>query len=317
MLWLCQQRSSICEHGMALIERLLPIITTDEALVAQLGAQLGHEWRVIQVTAPESDLPHGIDLRAQIPDDLAAQAERIPLIALVNDPSDAVNALLAGAHEALTIAEAQPVCVARAVTAAQTRWQIEQTRRQHLAEARAQVQALTTRLQQEQIRDPLTGLYTRRYLNETLERELRRADREQIALSVALIDIDQLEQVNWQFGRALGDVVLQHLTGLISRQVRGGDIFCRYGGDELLLLLPRVGPDTVLQRAEQWRSAVAQTIIRPGTLDLQVTISIGVAAFPRDARNAIELLHRAGEALFAAKAAGGNCARAWPGASYV
>jgi GGDEF domain-containing protein len=73
-------------------------------------------------------------------------------------------------------------------------------------------------------------------------------------------------------------------------------------------------PETAFQRAEQWRLSVAESIIRPGTLDLQVTISIGLASFPRDARNAVELMSRVGEALYAAKAAGGNCVRQWPGA---
>lgn len=299
---------------MASATQLIPILTSDQSLIAQLSALLGSAWQVVPVATVASSAPHLIDLREQIPPDLAAQAEQSPLIGLVADVDAAVAALQAGAHEVLTVADLQPLCLLRALATAQTRWQIEQTRRQQLAEARAQVHALTVRLQNEQIRDPLTGLYTRRYLNETLDRELRRADREQVVLSVALIDIDQLEQVNWQFGRPLGDAVLQHLASLIGRQVRGGDIFCRYGSDELLLVLPRVTHEIILHRAEQWRSAVAQTVIRPGTLDLQVTISIGVAAFPRDARNAADLLTRVGEALYAAKVAGGNCVRSWPGA---
>ncbi|MDW8404449.1 GGDEF domain-containing protein [Chloroflexus sp.] len=298
---------------MASATQCLPIITTDQALIAQLSALLGPAWQVVPVATVGSTSPYLIDLREQIPPDLAAKAEQFPLIGLVVDASGAVAALQAGVHEVLMMAEMQPLCLLRALETAQTRWQIEQARRQQLAEARAQLHALTVRLQNEQIRDPLTGLYSRRYLNETLERELRRADREQVVLSVALIDIDQLEQINWQFGRALGDAVLQHLAELIGRQVRGGDIFCRYGSDEFLLVLPRVTLETILHRAEQWRAAVAQTIIRPGTLDLQVTISIGVAAFPRDARNAAELLTRVGEAIYAAKVAGGNCVRPWPG----
>lgn len=300
---------------MASATQLFPILTSDQALIAQLSALLGSAWQVVPVATVASSAPHLIDLREQIPPDLAAQAEQSPLIGLVADVDAAVAALQAGAHEVLTVADLQPLCLLRALATAQTRWQIEQTRRQQLAEARAQVHALTVRLQNEQIRDPLTGLYTRRYLNETLDRELRRADREQVVLSVALIDIDQLEQVNWQFGRPLGDAVLQHLANLIGRQVRGGDIFCRYGSDELLLVLPRVTLETVLHRAEQWRAAVAQTVIRPHTLDLQVTISIGVAAFPRDARNAAELLARVSEALYAAKVAGGNCVRPPPATS--
>lgn len=299
---------------MASATQLLPIITTDQALQAQISAVLGPAWQIVPVETIESTSPHLIDLRQQIPADIAAYAEQLPLVGLVADSAGAITALQEGVHEVLTVAELQPLCLLRALATAQTRWQIEQTRRHQLAEARAQVHALTVRLQNEQIRDPLTGLYTRRYLNETLERELRRADREQVVLSVALIDIDQLEQVNWQFGRPLGDAVLQHLASLIGRQVRGGDIFCRYGSDELLLVLPRVTHEVILHRAEQWRSAVAQTVIRPGTLDLQVTISIGVAAFPRDARNAADLLTRVGEALYAAKVAGGNCVRSWPGA---
>ena len=299
---------------MASAVSFLPIITTDNALITQLSARLGSGWQIVPASTVTPGQPNLIDLREQIPEGLAAYAEQVPLVGVVVDTAGAAHVLQIGVHEVLTVAELQPLCLTRAITSATIRWQIDQTRRQHLAEARAQVQALTVRLQNEQIRDPLTGLYTRRYLNETLDRELRRADREQIVLSVALIDIDQLEQVNWQFGRALGDAVLQHLAGLIGRQVRGGDIFCRYGSDELLLVLPRVMPETAFQRAGQWRLSVAESIIRPGTLDLQVTISIGLASFPRDARNAVELMSRVGEALYAAKAAGGNCVRQWPGA---
>ncbi|MEF3274802.1 MAG: GGDEF domain-containing protein [Chloroflexus sp.] len=294
----------------------VPVITSDPALTAHLATLLGPDWQLVPTTEAMPETAHLIDLRAQIPPNLAALAEQVPLVGLVVDAGTAIAALQAGVHEALMMVEIQPVCLSRALQSAQVRWQIEQVRRQQLAEARAQVQALTVRLQHEQIRDPLTGLYTKRYLSETLERELRRADREQIVLSVALIDVDQLEQVNWQFGRVLGDAVLQHLTSLISRQVRGGDLFCRYGSDELVLVLPRVNQQTMLLRAEQWRTAVAQTIIRPGTLDIQVTISIGVVTFPQDARNAVDLMNRVGEALNAAKAAGGNCVRLWPGATH-
>ncbi|WP_322487641.1 GGDEF domain-containing protein [Chloroflexus sp.] len=297
---------------MTTAETTISIITTDHDLIDHLQTLLGAEWQLVSATEVHLSHPHLIDLRVAIPANLAARAEQAPLIGLVADIAAIGEVLRAGAHEVITMADLQPICLHRAISTAQIRWQIEQMRRQQLAEARAQVQALTVRLQNEQIRDPLTGLYTRRYLNETLERELRRADREQVVLSVALIDIDQLEQVNWQFGRALGDAVLQHLANLIGRQVRGGDIFCRYGSDELLLVLPRVTLETILHRAEQWRAAVAQTVIRPSTLDLQVTISIGVAAFPRNARNAAELLTRVSEALYAAKVAGGNCVRPLP-----
>ncbi|WP_322814554.1 GGDEF domain-containing protein [Chloroflexus sp.] len=299
---------------MASVVSFLPIITTDSALITQLGTCLDSGWQIVPASTVTPGQPNLIDLREQIPEGLAAYAEQVPLVGVVVDTASAAHVLQIGVHEVLTIAELQSLSLTRVITSASIRWQIDLTRRQQLAEARAQVQALTVRLQNEQIRDPLTGLYTRRYLNETLDRELRRADREQIVLSVALIDIDQLEQVNWQFGRALGDVVLQHLASLIGRQVRGGDIFCRYGSDELLLVLPRVMPETAFQRAEQWRLSVAESIIRPDTLDLQVTISIGLASFPRDARNAAELMSHVGKALYAAKAAGGNCVRQWPGA---
>ncbi len=188
------------------------VITTDDVLRVQLSEMLGLAWQVTPATSITEAHLHLLDLREHIPPDLAAAAEQAPIVGLVHDPAGAVAVLQAGVHEALTTAELLPLCLMRALTAAQIRWQIEYRRRQQLAEARAQVQALTVRLQNEQIRDPLTGLYTRRYLQETLERELRRADREQIVLSVALIDIDQLEQVNWQFGRALGDVTIQHVA---------------------------------------------------------------------------------------------------------
>ncbi len=170
---------------------------------------------------------------------------------------------------------------------------------------------LRQQLREDSIRDPLTGLYNRRYLEEFLERELARVARSQQSLSVWMIDIDHFKQFNDRFGHEAGDQVLRAIARLLKQHVRNSDIACRYGGEELTAILPAIAPTIARQRAEGFRQAVANLTLRypiqDQTQDLgHVTVSLGIANYPEHGEMAIDLLRHADTALYQAKATGRN-----------
>jgi diguanylate cyclase (GGDEF)-like protein len=169
-----------------------------------------------------------------------------------------------------------------------------------------EVTALHARLQEQAIRDPLTGLFNRRYLDETLDHELARARRDGYALSLAMIDVDYFKTINDTYGHQAGDEVLKALGTLLQGQAREGDIACRYGGEEFVLLSPRMPVATALERADQWRSRFAEQKVRHGDLELSVTFSVGLATYPDHGATAAALMISADQALYRAKALGRN-----------
>jgi diguanylate cyclase (GGDEF)-like protein/PAS domain S-box-containing protein len=169
-----------------------------------------------------------------------------------------------------------------------------------------EVQALQEKLREQATRDALTGLYNRRYLEETLGRELILAERHGHPVSVIMGDLDHFKAVNDRYGHLGGDEVLRTFGDLMKRHTRGSDIYCRYGGEEFLLVLPQMSPETAVERAEQLRIAMASAPVSFGASQIAVTASFGVAAFPRDGRTGDELIAAADSALYAAKAAGRN-----------
>jgi len=173
---------------------------------------------------------------------------------------------------------------------------------QHLAE----IQNLHELLQEQAVRDTVTGLYNRRYLDETLEREVSRAKREGYPISLAMIDLDHFKKVNDTYGHKAGDEVLRVLGALLRSQAREGDIPCRYGGEEFVLVLPRMSLEVAQQRADHWRETFGKQKIRHGDFEISVTMSIGLATYPDHAFTADALIVRADEALYRAKAAGRN-----------
>ncbi|WP_198674820.1 sensor domain-containing diguanylate cyclase [Rhodoferax ferrireducens] len=173
--------------------------------------------------------------------------------------------------------------------------------------AEREVQALHDELREQSTHDALTGLYNRRYLEETLGRELIVAGRHGYPVSVIMGDLDHFKAVNDCYGHLGGDEVLRVFGGLLKRHARASDIYCRYGGEEFLLVLPQMAQDSAMARAEQLRSAMAAAPIPYGAEMIAVTASFGVATFPRDGRTGDELIAAADRALYAAKAAGRNC----------
>jgi diguanylate cyclase (GGDEF)-like protein len=162
-------------------------------------------------------------------------------------------------------------------------------------------------LRQQSVRDPLTGLYNRRFLEETLDRELARLERKNLPLALIMIDVDNFKHFNDTFGHEAGDAVLRDLGGILQRHVRGGDIACRYGGEEFTIVLPEATLDIGRQRAEMLREAVRELrLVHDGKSLGAVTLSLGVACFPEHARRREHLLQIADAALYEAKNNGRN-----------
>jgi diguanylate cyclase (GGDEF)-like protein len=172
--------------------------------------------------------------------------------------------------------------------------------------AEREVRTLRERLREQATHDPLTGLYNRRYLEETLGRELILAGRQGHPVSMIMGDLDHFMADNDHYGHLGGDEVLRTFGDLMKRQVRGNDIYCRYGGEEFLLVLPQMSTENAVKRAEQLRSAMAAAPVPYGASSIAVTASFGVATFPRDGLNGDELIAAADGALYEAKAAGRN-----------
>ena len=161
------------------------------------------------------------------------------------------------------------------------------------------------RLREQSVRDALTGLFNRRYLEETLTRELGRAQRLRHPLGIVMLDIDHFKLVNDTYGHAAGDTVLRELGNLLASQVRGSDVACRYGGEEFVLLLPEASRETTCQRAETIRAGASRIALSDqGRLIAPITLSLGVAAFPEDGTQADPLLKSADDALYRAKREG-------------
>jgi diguanylate cyclase (GGDEF)-like protein/PAS domain S-box-containing protein len=165
---------------------------------------------------------------------------------------------------------------------------------------------LQEQLREQALRDPLTGLYNRRYLDATLGRELSRAARDGQPLAVALLDIDHFKKINDSYGHQAGDEVLKALGAMLRAGARGGDIACRWGGEEFMLVLPRMGLDTARARTEQWRTAFGNVVFSLGEDQATVTLSVGIAVYPEHGRDAAALIQCADTALYAAKSAGRN-----------
>lgn len=179
--------------------------------------------------------------------------------------------------------------------------QITVTIAEHIALALSNLR-LRESLREQSIRDALTGLFNRRYLEETLERELMRAQREKRPVAMIMFDIDHFKHFNDSAGHDAGDALLQAVGALLNRTTRGGDIVCRYGGDECLVVLPGAGVADALRYAEELRQGVKNlTVLHRGKPLDPCTISLGVAVYPDNATDTVSLLKAADTAMYQAK----------------
>jgi diguanylate cyclase (GGDEF)-like protein/PAS domain S-box-containing protein len=165
---------------------------------------------------------------------------------------------------------------------------------------------LQKKLEEQAIRDSLTGLYNRRFLDETLTRELSRAERDKYSVSVVMLDLDHFKKFNDTYGHDVGDMMLKQLGKLLTSQVRAGDIACRYGGEEFVVVMPKASLSVARQRANDWRTRFESQILIFGGDVLSATLSAGVAVYPMHGSSSEEIIRKADQAMYAAKAAGRN-----------
>lgn len=179
--------------------------------------------------------------------------------------------------------------------------QVEQSLRDQLE----QNENLRKALKEESIRDPLTGLFNRRWLDETLDREIPRCLREQSELSLAVVDLDHFKAVNDTWGHDVGDVVLVRLARLLQDGCRRHDVAARFGGEEFVLVLPGLGPAEAAEVVERLLSEFRERDFGPKG-PRRITFSAGVAAVPGHARDRDTLFRMADRALYEAKSSGRN-----------
>lgn len=157
------------------------------------------------------------------------------------------------------------------------------------------------------IRDPLTGLYNRRYLEEALAREIMLAERMKRTLGVVLMDLDHFKRFNDLYGHDAGDCMLREFGNFLLNNIREYDIACRYGGEEFICILPETTLESALERAEQLRSNLMSFKVEHlGRPMGRVTISAGVAVYPEHGTTEATLVKAADEALYQAKKKGRN-----------
>jgi diguanylate cyclase (GGDEF)-like protein/PAS domain S-box-containing protein len=163
-------------------------------------------------------------------------------------------------------------------------------------------QRLREILQRQSIRDSLTGLFNRRYMETTVERELRQAERKQEPVGFIMMDLDHFKEFNDTYGHGAGDRLLSALGEYVQNSIRASDIACRYGGDEFVLIMPQASIDDTRERAEQLRQGIKKLTAGFGTTDQGiVTVSMGVAAYPDNGFSMERLLSIADKALYQAK----------------
>jgi len=178
--------------------------------------------------------------------------------------------------------------------------------------AQEALQEANRRLEELATTDELTGLWNRRRLGEMLKTEIDRALRQETALAIAMFDVDQFKATNDAYGHALGDQVLREVARMFRGAARATDVVARYGGDEVVVLMPDTSAVEAVAAAERIRQAVDHQVVSDGHSSVRVTLSAGVAALKLDETDMPDtLLCAADEALFAAKHSGRNCIRSW------
>lgn len=164
---------------------------------------------------------------------------------------------------------------------------------------------LRATLREQSIRDPLTGLFNRRFMQESLNRELLRSRRKNIPLAVVFLDLDHFKQFNDTFGHDAGDAVLRSVAEALRTHYRADDVVCRYGGEEFAVILPESTAEEAAKRSEELQVAVKLLRVRhEGKVLDGITLSMGIAGFPEHASREEELLRLADIALYQSKSRG-------------
>lgn len=163
---------------------------------------------------------------------------------------------------------------------------------------------LRLKLQEQAIRDPLTGAFNRRYFSEALDQESARSIRERTPFSILILDVDHFKKFNDTYGHKCGDFVLQSLASFLNENTRQGDIVCRYGGEEFVILMTDASSESARKRAELFRKHFDETKIEYDGRRLKCTFSAGIASYPEHAYSGEALLSLADQALYQSKSEG-------------
>jgi len=163
-------------------------------------------------------------------------------------------------------------------------------------------------LREQTIRDPLTGLFNRRYMEETLQTEIARTARSGVSLGLVMCDVDHFKRFNDEFGHEAGDAVLKAVAAEMRNRFRDGDVVCRFGGEEFTIIAPGTTDETLMQRVEIVRQAISELSVRhDGRMLGAVSMSFGIATWSKSmARDGSDLVQAADAALYQAKRAGRN-----------
>ena len=165
---------------------------------------------------------------------------------------------------------------------------------------------LRAKLLEQAIHDPLTGAFNRRYFSEALDQEAARSARENTPFSILILDVDHFKQFNDTYGHKCGDIVLQSLANFLNENTRQGDIVCRYGGEEFVILMTDVAAEAAYKRAELFRSNFENLTVEYEGKKLRCTFSAGIASYPTHAGSGETLLMLADQALYQSKSNGRN-----------
>ena len=169
-----------------------------------------------------------------------------------------------------------------------------------------EIEQLRDELEQQAIKDPLTDVYNRRYMVEFLDNEIARAEREKTAVSIVMMDLDNFKQFNDNYGHKCGDVILQAFANFLVEHTRRGDVVCRFGGEEFVILMPNTPHLIGYERAETWRQDFSETAIAYEGMKFSTTFSAGVATFPQHGHTGDLILQAADKALYRSKDSGKN-----------
>ena len=168
------------------------------------------------------------------------------------------------------------------------------------------IKSLQEKLEQQAIRDPLTGLLNRRFFEEALEKEVAHANRKEQAITILIFDIDEFKGVNDTYGHAAGDAVLETLGKVVAQQTRKDDLAVRLGGDEFLILMTETNLDQGVRRAEEIRSLIENLEIAHEGVLIRITVSIGAAEYPSSSASIRDVMRKADQAMYRAKFKGRN-----------
>jgi len=156
------------------------------------------------------------------------------------------------------------------------------------------------------IHDALTGLYNRHYLSERLDAEISHALRKNYPIAFLLMDLDHFKSINDTYGHQAGDLTLIAAAHAIRTHIRQSDIVCRYGGEEFMIIMPEIGMEDALQRAEYFRKCIDELRIEHESRSIHITASVGIAVYPIQGTDGDKILSMADTAMYQAKQAGRN-----------